>query len=267
MDYSLISYLWFFVIYAFLGWWLEVSFQTVTVGKFINRGFLNGPVCPIYGFGMVTLLYFLSPFVNSLIMLFIGAVILTSVLEYITGFVLEKLFHDKWWDYTEMPYNLHGYICLSFSLAWGLAAVFVLQLIHPVIEKFSSLLDNRLGNFILLVLVLYFIADFIVTLFAILKIKKRLTLLDEMVERLQLYSDGIGEDIYKKTSFVVEAVNKAILEYEETKEDGEDIDIPELQDMRDKLTARKDYVHKRLEKAYPNLKEKLASFGNGRKEK
>lgn len=261
MDYSLLNYLWFFVIYAFLGWWLEVSFQTVTVGKFINRGFLNGPVCPIYGFGMVTLLYFLSPFSNNLILLFIGAVILTSVLEYITGFVLEKLFNDKWWDYTDMSFNLHGYICLSFSLAWGLAAVFVIQLIHPVIEKFSSFLDNRIGNFILLVLVLYFIADFIVTLFSILKIKKHFKLLDEMVERLQLYSDVIGEDIYKKTSFVVETANKVI------KEEREDIDIPELKNMRDKLTARKDYVHKRLENAYPNLKEKLTSFGNGRNSK
>lgn len=261
MDYSLVNFLWFFVIYAFLGWWLEVTFQTVTVGKFINRGFLNGPVCPIYGFGMVTLLYFLSPFTNNLLFLFVGAVILTSVLEYITGFVLEKLFNDKWWDYTDMPFNLHGYICLSFSLAWGLAAVFVIQLIHPLVEKFSSLLDNQIGNFILFVLILYFIADFIVTLFAILKIKKRFTLLDEMTQRLQLYSDGIGEDIFKKTSFVLDTANKVI------KEDRKDIDIPELQDMRDKLTARKDYVHKRLENAYPNLKEKLASFGNGRKEK
>lgn len=145
--------------------------------------------------------------------------------------------------------------------------MFVIQLIHPVIEKFSSFLDNRIGNFILLVLVLYFIADFIVTLFSILKIKKRFKLLDEMVERLQLYSNEIGEDIYQKTNFVVEAVNKVILEYEETKEEREDIDISEIQNMRDKLTARKDYVHKRLENAYPNLKEKLTSFGNGRNSK
>lgn len=262
MDYSLLNYLWFFVIYAFLGWGLEVTFQTVTVGKFINRGFLNGPVCPIYGFGMITLLYFLSPFRNNLVLLFIGAVILTSILEYITGFVLEKLFDDKWWDYSDLPFNLHGYISLSFSLAWGLAAIFVIQLIHPAIEKISSLLDNGLGNFMLFILILYFLADFTVTLLSILKIKKRFSILDDMTNRLQLYSDGLGVDIYKKTTFIVDAANKAILEYDETKEKQEDIDISELRSMRNQLTARKDYVHKRLENAYPNLKEKLTIFGN-----
>lgn len=267
MNYSVLNYLWFFVIYSFLGWWLEVTFQTVTVGKFINRGFLNGPVCPIYGFGMITLLYFLAPFLNNSIFLFIGAVVLTSALEFITGFILEKLFNNKWWDYTEMPFNIKGYICLSFSLMWGLASVFVINMVHPVIEKFGSLLDNRLGNFLLFVLISYFIADFIVTLFAVLKIKKRFTLLDEMVERLQLYSDEIGEDIYQKTSFVLESANKVIHEYEESRADTRELNIPELKEMRSKLTARKDFVHKRLENAYPNLKEKLANFGDDHKSK
>lgn len=265
MNPLLINALWFFVIYAFLGWWLEVTFQAVTTGKFINRGFLNGPVCPIYGFGMITLLFFLSPLTNHLIGLFIGAVLLTSALEFMTGFLLEQLFKDKWWDYSDRPFNLHGYICLSFSLMWGLAAVFVIQLIHPFVAKFISLLDNQIGRFVLFVLILYFIADFIVTLFSILKIQKRFIILDEMAERLHLYAEEIGGDIYSKTTFVMDRVDKVIDDYAETKEKTTDLNIPELKQMRSKLEARKDFVHQRLEKAYPNLKEKLENFGPNKK--
>ncbi len=108
MEYSSINYLWFFIIYAFLGWWTEVAFQTVTKGKFINIGFLNGPVCPIYGFGMIILLYLLGSLTDKILLLFIGSVLFTSILEYITGFILEKVFNDKCWDYSDKPFNIKG---------------------------------------------------------------------------------------------------------------------------------------------------------------
>lgn len=257
MSYSFYSYLWFFVIYAFLGWWVEVSFQTLKLGKFINRGFLNGPVTPIYGFGMVILLYFLSPLENHLILLFLAAVLLTTSLEFITGFLLENLFHDKWWDYSDLPFNIKGYVTLSFSIAWGLAAVFVLEIIQPLITRFISLLDNRFGHFLLFVLIVYFIADFIVTLLGILDIKKRFTILDEMADRLHLYSDEIGVEIYKQTEFIMEMANKAINKGQPRK----NLSIPELKKMHQKITKRKSFVHKRLEKSYPNLKGKLKNFG------
>ena len=246
------------MIYAFLGWWLEVTFQAVTVGKFVNRGFLNGPVTPIYGFGMVILLYFLTPLENQLILLFIAAVLLTSTLEFITGFILEKLFHDKWWDYSDLPFNIKGYVALSFSLAWGVAAIFVLEIIHPVIVNFVILLDHSLGRVILTILLLYFMADFIVTLFAVLEIKRRFTILDQMAQQLLLYSDGIGLQIYEKTDFLIEKANKLI----HAEQDGEQIKLQELRKMREKIVKRKSFVHKRLEKAYPNLKERLKNFGD-----
>ena len=257
MTYSINQYLWFFIIYAFLGWWVEVSFQTVTVGKFINRGFLNGPITPIYGFGMVILLYFLSPLTDQLIILFIAAVILTSSLEFITGFLLEKLFHDKWWDYSNLPFNIKGYVALSFSLAWGLAAVFVLKIIHPLIVDFVSLLENSVGQFFLVVILLYLFADFIVTLFAILEIKKRFSILNQMAEHLQLFSDEIGIQIYEKTDFIMEKANQFINKQEEAK----NIKIPELKEMHKIIAKRKSFVHRRLEKSYPNLKKRLKNFG------
>ena len=167
MTYSILEYLWFFIIYAFLGWCVEVSYHVVTTGKFINRGFLNGPVCPIYGFGMITLIFSLNSLVDNFILLFLGSFLLTTILEFITGFILEKVFHDKWWDYTDLPFNIKGYVCLSFSIAWGLSAVFMLNIIHPPVYKFVSILTNKIGNILLSLLLACFAIDFIITVLGI----------------------------------------------------------------------------------------------------
>src|SRR5690606_13878404 len=131
MSYTFVDYAWFFLIYAFLGWCTEVAYKAVTSGKFVNRGFLLGPLCPIYGFGMILLLIIFQPIKDNVLLLFFGAIIITSALEFITGYILEKVFHHKWWDYSDVPFNIKGYICLKFSLAWGLAAVFVIHIVHP----------------------------------------------------------------------------------------------------------------------------------------
>lgn len=262
MDYSLTTYLWIFIIYAFLGWSVEVTFQAVTKGKLVNRGFLNGPVCPIYGFGMVILLYFLSPLTDNLILLFIGSVILTSILEFITGFLLEKMFDEKWWDYSEMPFNIKGYVCLSFSLMWGLGSIFVMDIINPVILKFISILDNSIGNIILLLTFVYFIADFIVTIYGILNIKERLVLLDKMAARLKLYSDDISEDIYNRVRKTIQITNKLDKKTEDilNELELEDGTLTKAQNRRKKLIERKHFVQRRLENTYPNIKNKLSKF-------
>lgn len=127
----LVDYIWYFFIYAVLGWCAEVIFAAVNTGKFVNRGFLNGPLCPMYGVGVAVIVFCLSPLEDNVWLTFLAAVVLTSGLEWITGFVLEKLFHQRWWDYSELPFNIGGYICLKFSLAWGLACLLILKVIHP----------------------------------------------------------------------------------------------------------------------------------------
>ena len=103
---------WVFLIYAFLGWCSEVVFAALNTGKFVNRGFCNGPICPIYGFGMLFVSLCLMPFRDNLPLLFILSLLLTSFIEFITGFVLEKFFNQKWWDYSKLPFNINGYVCL-----------------------------------------------------------------------------------------------------------------------------------------------------------
>lgn len=124
-GFSLYQILAFFLIYSCLGWCLEVIYAAVSTGQLVNRGFLNGPVCPIYGFGMVIVLFTLSPLANNLLLLYLGGVILPSVLELVGGWALYKLYHTRWWDYSDFPFNIGGYICLEFSLLWGVGTVVV----------------------------------------------------------------------------------------------------------------------------------------------
>ena len=118
MIFSAYQLVFFFFIYAFLGWCTEVIYACVNSGKFVNRGFLNGPYCPIYGFGVVAVVMCIYPAKDNLHVLFFGSVILTTALEFITGFILEKIFNEKWWDYSDEHFNIKGYICLKFSLMW-----------------------------------------------------------------------------------------------------------------------------------------------------
>ena len=122
-----------FFIYSFLGWCVEVAFVAITARKVENRGFLNGPVCPIYGCGMLGVLAALTPYRDNFILLFIGGFIICTAVELFGGWVLDKIFHMRWWDYTKNKFNIGGYVCLRFSIMWGLGVVAVMKLVHPPI--------------------------------------------------------------------------------------------------------------------------------------
>ncbi len=274
MEYSILAYLWFFIIYSFIGWCVEIAFHTVTTGEFVNRGFLNGPVCPIYGFGMIMLIFFLGSLIDNFILLFIGSFLLTSILEFITGFILEEIFNKKWWDYSDRPLNVKGYICLSFSIAWGLASIFVLNIINPPISKFVSILNNRISNTLLALLLACFVTDFIITVLGIMKINKRLRIFNEIEEKLKLYSEDIGRNIYKGMTAAIKTKDNIYYKLEDSKSEFEiALDKKKAEFFRLKakynhlLLKEKSFVHIRLEKAFPNIKEKISHRESRRKSK
>ena len=238
-GYTLYQVLWFFIVYAFLGWCTEVAYAAVNHGKFVNRGFLNGPYCPIYGFGVVLVVGVLTPLKDSDLVLFFGSVLLTSALEWMTGFVLEKVFHNKWWDYSEVPFNLNGYICLKFSIAWGFACIFVMKIFHPTVEVFVNWIPKTLGWIAVVGLLIIFTADAAVTAQSILKLNKRLEHMEEIAEKMKEISDHIGEDISEN---VLELMEKG----ETLKE--------KLQAEYEELARRRSFTHDRLLKAYPGMK-------------
>ena len=188
-------FLWIFFIYAFLGWCTEVSYAALVSGRFVNRGFLNGPVCPIYGLGVVLVMACLEPFRDNLLLLFVCSVLLTSLLEWITGFVLEKLFHQRWWDYSNEPFNLGGYVCLRFSIAWGLACVFVSEILHPTVLLLIRLISRPVGWVLLGVFGTAMAVDLVATVRTIAKLNRQLDQIDEMAQRIREASNEFGENL------------------------------------------------------------------------
>ncbi len=203
--YQYYHYIWVFFIYAFIGWCVEVIFHAVSEGKFLNRGFLNGPICPIYGFGVLTVALCLSPVKENTLLLFFASVILCSALEFVTGFVLERFFNDKWWDYSKEPLNIHGYICLKFSLAWGLACLLVVNVIYPLTTRLIFLIPQTFGFVLLGIFTLLMFSDISVTIIETLKLRRQLVYLNNTEKSIRRVSDSIGEVLTNSTLDVVEA--------------------------------------------------------------
>ena len=166
----------YFAFHSFIGWIGEVMYAYKNQKKFVNRGFLYGPFCPMYGACMITIVMLCKIFANlNPFQFFIVATILTSIVEYLTGLILEKLFNQKWWDYTEDPFNLHGRICLHFSLMFGVLSTIGVKFVHPTIEFIFNNLNPKFGVFLFYFLIIYLFIDFISTLFSLIEKDKRAT--------------------------------------------------------------------------------------------
>ena len=264
--------LWFFFVYAFLGWCAEVGYAATKTGKFVNRGFLNGPWCPVYGFGVVIVLGCLEPLSGNLPLLFLGSVALTSALEWLTGFALEKLFHQRWWDYSDEPFNLTGYICLRFSLMWGFACLFVVKLLHPTVVLAVDLLPRPLGWVLLAGLCAALGVDLAATVSAIARLNRRLVLLDELAGRIREASDDLGEDLADR---VLDAAERGA----DWKEDWEDLAqrmaqrraqrraalAEGLDDLREDLQDRAETSRKQLQEWRASAQELLDKSSRGQR--
>ncbi len=188
---KVLEYALYFFIYAILGWCVEVIHAALKRGKFENRGFLNGCWCPIYGAGVVLVLLSLTPININVFVLFIASLILTSVLEFIVGFILEKLFKTKWWDYSKEHFNIKGYVCLKYSILWGLACVIVVDLIHPMIANLVRITPDLAKYIICGVLCTVFVVDAIFTVIQLITYKKNYAALEKISDALKKPSNAI----------------------------------------------------------------------------
>ncbi len=207
MPQSLYQWVWIFLIYAFLGWCAEEVFHAVRIGKFVNRGFLNGPWCPIYGFGMIQVILFLYPLRRNVLVLFLGSTVLLTLLELVTGFVLNHVFHSRWWDYSDKPFQLGGYICLPFSLAWGVAGTLVIEVLQDLIFGLVKIFPHLPGLIAESVISAVFITDCGLTLFTVLKLTGKIHALDELSRGLRRISDDIGETLFEDTESIAGVVS------------------------------------------------------------
>ena len=255
---------WFFIIYSFMGWVIEIAFHAVTLGRVENRGFLNGPVCPVYGFGMLAVLiiaYFLpvnpqTQQVNAVLVFLVG-MIFTTLIELIAGWILDKLFHARWWNYSSMPLNLNGYICLAFSIIWGLSVMIAVKFVHPLIAKFSlAAIPPKFGWWILGVLYTTLFIDLGVTTATVQGLNKKLKQIDLLREALRKPSDKMSETITESTIKITNKVEKAQIQVAlgkaELKDSLEDYK-KQLETKYHELMAKKNFGLRRLLKAFPEL--------------
>lgn len=171
--------LWFFV-YSFAGWVFEELYTLVKLGKIVNRGFVAGPVLPIYGAGALMAVVLLRPIANPFAQFAVGCVA-AAVMEYATSWVLEKVFHARWWDYADMPLNLNGRICLPGVLLFGLMMLCVNLLVQPVLERATAALPADVVSFAAMALLVLFAVDVAVTVVRLQNLTDRLAMLQTRV--------------------------------------------------------------------------------------
>lgn len=189
----------YFFVYGFLGWCTEVGFAAFKTHHFVNRGFLNGPICPIYGVGVTAVITILTPYKSDIIVLYILSVVLVTVLEGVTGWAMDKIFHNKWWDYSDMPLNIGGYVCLLFSIVWGFACLFIIYFIQPLVHDLLAFTPTIVGIILIIILGITLIADLYVTASTIFKFNRRLAAMEKIAAEMHEISEQIGQEIFEKT--------------------------------------------------------------------
>ena len=250
----------FLTIYSFLGWCVEVIYHTVKYGEFSNRGFVGGPVCTIYGVGFTGVVCLLQPFRDNVFVLFPVSVALATALELITGWVLEKVFHEKWWDYSKEPFNVKGYICLRFSLIWGLAGTATLMIVHPLVEKVYRKLPGKICAVFLVVAVAVYLTDWGVTVLEIRKIRIRLGIAKSIADLMDDVSDLIGTGLHESTVNVMEKSAEGKKYLSDThdafveKREAWELSMAENREM---FLGRLEYERDRLRKSFSENREEL----------
>ncbi len=263
MDHSVYDVLFLFIIYAFMGWCVEVVFHAVVKGKFINRGFQIGPICPIYGFGALSVILFLEPLKAYWGLFFAASVAFTTLIEFIAGFLLEKLFHEKWWDYSNEPFNIKGYICPRFSLMWGFACVIVVYVVHPTVMAFVGLIPKTLGIALLAAFYSAFAADLAVTLINVMHIRSSLKAIAEIEGSLERLSVSIGTNLSDSTLAIVDKTEKLKTELDERQAELKEAVETAQYDLRDakiKKQSQKKLEEQRRREEYEKMAEKLRQY-------
>ncbi len=263
MSYAFHELVLLFFIYGFLGWCVEVAFAAFKNGCFVNRGFLNGPICPIYGFGLIVVVLLLRPLQGNLWLLFAGSCLITTLIELVTGFLLERIFHAKWWDYSDMPLNIGGYVCLLFSLIWGVACMAIVLWIHPPIyglvcrlpKLLACILDGLFGAALAV--------DLVATVATIRKLSRRLARITLLADEIHELSNDLGENIAERALVAkqrLETEQQRLEQGRERLEEKRELSrtqveqrIAELRSRVDALLAERRFGYRRLLEAFPNL--------------
>lgn len=247
----------YFFLYSFLGWVCECIYCGIPARHFINRGFLAGPYCPIYGVGALFILHLLQPFGDYVILVFLIGCILTSTLEYITSWGMEALFHTKWWDYSNEPWNLHGRVCLKNSILFGILCIVVYYIIHPSLSTFIHQFSPVSQGIICTILLIYFSYDLLHTTHALLRRNKDFQEIEDSIKELR--NEFKNANIFPLQESLSDAIERVL-----DSTDADEILLAHIQQLKENIIEMRDKrknVLSRLHKAFPNrLEPKVEVF-------
>ena len=205
IRYTLLQWIAFFYIYCFFGWCFESGYASIKERKLINRGFLRGPYIPIYAFGAVFVLIITDNFQGNNLEIYFSGMIAATILEYITGYVMERLFKVKYWDYSDHKFNLNGYISLSTSIAWGFLSLLLTNFLQVNVYRFVSKINESTLKASIIVVSIIFFSDLILSIKAAFNLVKAYTALEkaktdflEVKEKLSLIADDIVNETHNK---------------------------------------------------------------------
>jgi uncharacterized membrane protein len=281
--YTWYQWLLFFFIYCFIGWIIESTYVSVRSLHFVNRGFLRLPLLPLYGSGAIIMLWLSIPVQGNLFLVFLFGMLGASALEYVTGYVMERLFKMKYWDYSNNPFNLNGYVCLTNSIAWGLLTLLLTEVIHRPLEWLVLRLNGTACTILVIMVGLFFVTDAIrstkeaLDLGRILETMTKLkSELDEVqvqmallkAETAQKVSDIKTETIMKAASLKGETMGKISSLKAETasalKESALMERLQSLTETKEKLTGRLTSYRKGILRRNPTASSRL--FGEALRE-
>lgn len=257
MYYSFTLIFLFFIIYAMIGWLCEEVYCSILEGHLVNRGFLNGPYCPIYGVGALIIIYVLTPYANSPLNVFVMGVFLTSLLEYLTSWGMEKLFHAKWWDYSDHRFNINGRVCLLNSTMFGGLCLILMYLVHPLVKDLLGLFHKSQLMIIALIIFILFLIDLVESVREILAFNKKL---DAIYESTREFAENFKE----KGLATANQMSKQLIDYADGKLEDASDQLEEVKNqaqvsfssfiskIREKHFLDR-YANKRLVKAFPAM--------------
>ena len=216
-EYNAHEWFAFFYIYCFLGWCFESGYATIKQRKFENRGFLRGPFIPIYSFGALFVLLITDKFQGNNIAVYFSGMAAATVLEYFTGYFMERLFRVKYWDYSDHRFNLNGYISLSTSIAWGFLSVILTNFLQVNISKFVLHLSDRILKISVSIISVIFLLDLLLSVKAAFSIAKAFEVLEkakselgEIKDKLSIIKEGLVSETQSKLSSIKSGVSDRI---------------------------------------------------------
>lgn len=205
--YDISQWILLFFVYSFAGWIWECMYVSIAKRRWVNRGFLNGPALPIYGFGAVVILAVTMPVRDSIPLIFLTGMVGATLLEFVTGFLMERIFGVKYWDYTGCIGSIKGYICLKATLCWGVFSVLLVKVVHKPLDKLLDVLPETLLHCIVLVGLAVFVYDVICSVREAIDLKEFVEAQVEHNERLQQLQERLS-DVHQHVEEIQEEIAK-----------------------------------------------------------